>query len=390
MIKLYISSSFVMPFFLLLSCADTTNLAEIDIVKTDGFSWDGKEESTILYSFEGESVDMPAEIKYRGGHSARYEKHSFSLELVKKYQLTGLPKDDDWILNANYIDKTFMRHKISYDLFRDMNINNLSVASNYVNISINGEAQGLYLITEEINGGQVKLNKTDSQAMIFKDPPFLFETRIPNPQDTNNYYQQKFPKISKNDKSAYLEQFRSLIFESSLDEFSAKIGDWIDIDNVIDWHLLLLYSYNADGILKNFYLYKLDSDTPFRIAIWDYDHTFGRDGDNERNMMERSMRMERSILFTRLLSSKDLDYKERLKKIWAELRNQGVFGIEYMEAKMKDINAKINESVQLNSIIWPWDSKWYYDNNNYEEEKDLFMRFVKLRLDVLDREFDYN
>ncbi|MFT6782822.1 MAG: spore coat protein CotH, partial [Saprospiraceae bacterium] len=300
------------------------------------------------------------------------------------------PKDDDWILNANYIDKTFMRHKISYDLFRDMNINNLSVASNYVNISINGEAQGLYLITEEINGGQVKLNKTDSQAMIFKDPPFLFETRIPNPQDTNNYYQQKFPKISKNDKSAYLEQFRSLIFESSLDEFSAKIGDWIDIDNVIDWHLLLLYSYNADGILKNFYLYKLDSDTPFRIAIWDYDHTFGRDGDNERNMMERSMRMERSILFTRLLSSKDLDYKERLKKIWAELRNQGVFGIEYMEAKMKDINAKINESVQLNSIIWPWDSKWYYDNNNYEEEKDLFMRFVKLRLDVLDREFDYN
>lgn len=379
-----------MPFFLLLSCADTTNLAEIDIVKTDGFSWDGKEESTILYSFEGESVDMPAEIKYRGGHSARYEKHSFSLELVKKYQLTGLPKDDDWILNANYIDKTFMRHKISYDLFRDMNINNLSVASNYVNISINGEAQGLYLITEEINGGQVKLNKTDSQAMIFKDPPFLFETRIPNPQDTNNYYQQKFPKISKNDKSAYLEQFRSLIFESSLDEFSAKIGDWIDIDNVIDWHLLLLYSYNADGILKNFYLYKLDSDTPFRIAIWDYDHTFGRDGDNERNMMERSMRMERSILFTRLLSSKDLDYKERLKKIWAELRNQGVFGIEYMEAKMKDINAKINESVQLNSIIWPWDSKWYYDNNNYEEEKDLFMRFVKLRLDVLDREFDYN
>ncbi len=379
-----------MPFFLLLSCADTTNLAEIDIVKTDGFSWDGKEESTILYSFEGESVDMPAEIKYRGGHSARYEKHSFSLELVKKYQLTGLPKDDDWILNANYIDKTFMRHKISYDLFRDMNINNLSVASNYVNISINGEAQGLYLITEEINGGQVKLNKTDSQAMIFKDPPFLFETRIPNPQDTNNYYQQKFPKISKNDKSAYLEQFRSLIFESSLDEFSAKIGDWIDIDNVIDWHLLLLYSYNADGILKNFYLYKLDSDTPFRIAIWDYDHTFGRDGDNERNMMERSMRMERSILFTRLLSSKDLDYKERLKKRWAELRNQGVFGIEYMEAKMKDINAKINETVQLNSIIWPWDSKWYYDNNNYEEEKDLFMRFVKLRLDVLDREFDYN
>lgn len=374
----------------LLSCNGGTELPHIEILKSDEFSWDKKEECTIIYTVDGGSVEMPAEIKYRGGHSARYEKHSFSLELIKKYQLAGLPKDDDWILNASYVDKTFMRHKISYDLFHDMNENNISAASDYVNLKINGQNQGLYLITEEINGGQVELNKKDSLAMIFKDPPFLFEDRIVSPQDTNNYYQQKFPKIKKRDQTAYIEQFKSFIFDSTKNDFSREIDNWIDIDNVVDWHLLLLYSYNADGIMKNFYLYKLDSSTPFRIAIWDYDHSFGRDGDNELNMMERSMRIERSILFNRLMDSEGLGYREKLVNRWAELRSQGLFSEQYMNAKMKDIDIKIYESILLNATIWPWDSKWYYDDNNYEEEKTLFMEFVKMRLEVLDDEFEYS
>ena len=60
-------------------------------------------------------------IKCRGGISSKYNKHSFSLELEKKYSLAKLPIDDDWIINANYIDKTFMRHKICYDIFKEMN-----------------------------------------------------------------------------------------------------------------------------------------------------------------------------------------------------------------------------------------------------------------------------
>ena len=388
--KLHTYITILIGILTLLSCNDRNQLPIMDIKKQGEFSWEEKEECVIFYTFDGESVEMPADIKYRGGHSARYAKHSFSLELVKKYQLAGLPKDDDWILNANYIDKTFMRHKISYDLYNDMDDSNISAASGYVNLKINGDPQGLYLITEEINGGQVELNKNDSFAMIFKDSPFLFENRISNSQDSSNYYQQKYPKIKKYDQTEYIEQFRELIFGSSEEMFSSEIGKWIDIRNVIDWHLLLLYSYNADGIMKNFYLYKLDSKTPFRVAIWDYDHSFGRDGDNELNMMERSMRIERSALFNRLLASEDLDYREKLKARWAEMRINGLFSEKYMKSKVIEIDARINESIKLNSKIWPWDSKWYYDDNDYEKEKALFLKFVKMRLEVLDEEFDYS
>lgn len=85
----------------------------------------------------------------------------------------------------------------------------------------------------------------------------------------------------------------------------------------------------------------------------------------------------RSLLF-------DSSEEKRLSQRWEEIRDQGLFSEEYIRNKMKIIDTKINESVQLNAKIWSWNSKWYYDDNSYEKEKELFLEFVKLRLGVLD------
>ncbi|MEO0735011.1 MAG: DUF2911 domain-containing protein, partial [Bacteroidota bacterium] len=61
---------------------------------------------------------VPAHLKRRGGMSFVYDKHSYTLHLDRKIPLDFLPLDRDWVLNASYIDKTFVRHKVSYDLFR--------------------------------------------------------------------------------------------------------------------------------------------------------------------------------------------------------------------------------------------------------------------------------
>lgn len=52
--------------------------------------------------------------------SGKYCKHSYTIELTGNFRPANLPADDDWTLNASYIDKIFMRHKLSYGLFRQM------------------------------------------------------------------------------------------------------------------------------------------------------------------------------------------------------------------------------------------------------------------------------
>ncbi len=363
-------------------------LPSMNIITEGEIGWSVKEPCTIEYSDTENRSELLGRIKFRGGMSSKYYKHSFSLELENKYSFVNLPIDDDWILNANYIDKTFMRHKISYDLFCEMNTKNVAAKSSYINISINNIYEGLYVIMEEINGSMVGLNKSDTMAMVFKDPPVFIKQKLSFVQDSFNYYQQKYPKIYESDKTPYIEKFKNFLFNSNDSEFARDIFNWVDIENVIDWHIILLFSNNSDGILKNFFLYKLDKDTPFRFAIWDYDHSFGRDGDNEYNLMERELDCNKAILLERLSKIPEIEYLRKLKNRWFELRELNIISIKNFEAHIIQNDKIINKEVGKNFSKWPLDSKWYFDNNGYRQELDLMREFVKLRISYLDEYFN--
>jgi len=368
------------------SCEDY-EVHSINIIKSDPIGWDRKEDCKITYSDTKKGVELKGKIKYRGGISRRYHKHSFSLELDKKHSFSRHLKDDDWILNANYIDKTFMRHKISYDLFREMNDNNVASKSTFVNMSVNDSYKGLYVLMEKISLSVLDMDKTDSMAMLFKDPPIFYKDNPGFAEDSLNTYNQKFPKIKSFNKTAYVQQFKDFLFHSTDSAFAKGISNWVDLDNVIDWHIMLLFSNNEDGIMKNFYLYKKDKDTPFRFAIWDYDHSYGRDGDNEYNMMRSEVNCNRAILFERLSKLPSIKYNERLKKRWLSYRQKNIISVKNFERHIKKNDRMIKSEVLKNSELWPLDNKWYFDANTYTEELELMRKFLKIRIVQLDKYF---
>ena len=364
-------------------------MPHINVVKNDEIIREEKTPCLIEYKDGNQELTLSGNIKTRGGMSVGYKKKSYGLELDQKFKLASLPKDDDWILNASYIDKTFMRHKISYELFEEMHKDNVAARASYATLSYNGNPKGIYVITEEINGSKVKLDKNDPMAMLFKDPPFLYPEILENPQDKNDYYQQKFPKKFKDDKTAYIEEFRSFLFDSSDEEFDQSIGDWIDVHNVMDWYLLVLFTNNADGIMKNFYLYKKNSTTPFRVAIWDYDHSFGRDGNNKYNMLERGTRWERSILFTRLMESKTMQFQKRLAERWKQLRASNIISEENINFKIKENEKMLRPSLEMNSGLWPNKAYYYLDDNDFDQEIAIIQKYIPLRLAQMDKEYGY-
>jgi len=384
--RIYKLSLFLFLVFCISYCTEQASIPEFYLKTAEELSWKEKQACALGFSEDGDSLSLKGALKLRGGSSSKFFKHSFALELEDKFKLAGLPKDDDWILNANYIDKTFMRHKISYDLFREMGKKNIASECAYINLNLNENYEGLYVLMEEINGGMVKLDKGDTSAVIFKDPPIFFPEKLEYVQDTSNYYQQKFPKIYIHDKTAYIEAFGHFLYHSSDEEFDRKIGDWVDLENVIDWHLLLLFTNNGDGILKNFYLYKKNSETPFRFAIWDYDHSFGRDGDYEYNMMDKPLNCDRAILLKRLKERHS--YREQQQKRYWQLRKKGIFSLEHFKELVSGNDKMIRPHLKRNFEKWPVDSEWYHDDNTYEQEINLMYDFVELRLNQLDKRFE--
>ncbi|MFT5011116.1 MAG: hypothetical protein ACI9EA_001817, partial [Pseudomonadales bacterium] len=265
---------------------------------------------------------------------------------------------------------------------------NKSAKSEYVTLKLNSEYKGLYILMKELTASSVGLNKNDSSAQFYKDPPIFRRKLDADQRDTVNVLNQKFPKWNIETTKNDLWDLREFILTSSDQEFVSRYDEYIDLSNIIDWHLLLMLSNGGDGVLKNFYIYKLDQNTPFRIAIWDCDHSFGRDGDNELNMLNTTPNYEQNILLKKLLSSKELKYKELLKKRWRELRKRGVFSEEKIASLMKNMGISMQDEIKANSEKWPLDSKWYYDQNSYENEVELMKKFIRLNLDTLDRYFD--
>lgn len=339
----------------------------------------------IIYVENGDSLSAKAAIKRRGGSSMKYKKHSYRVEFDSLISLAGLPKDDDWILNANYIDKTLMRHKISYDLFRQMHPENIAVQCNYVEVFLNNEYRGLYVLMEKVDASTTFLVKKDPSAVLFKEPPVFFEKRLERVQDSTNYFQQKIPKIKKRDKTEFIEEFRQFLFNAPDSVFYEEIGQRVNLRNVMDWHLLLLFSNNSDGILKNFYLLKKNGDVPFEFIPWDYDHSFGRDGDNELNMMRHQLDVNRSILLRRLNASES--YLSTLKKRYWEFRESGLFSIKNFDKLIFENDDIIRPYVERNFEKWPVKAYYYFDDGNYDSEIELMRDFVRMRLEILDAFF---
>lgn len=326
-------------------------------------------------------------IKRRGGFSISFPKHSYELDLSEDYPLSNLPSDDDWILNANYIDKTFLRHVLSYELFADMNDHNRSCHTSYIELEVDSTYQGLYVLMEKLDKSSLQINADDIAAMIFKEPHvFRASYDLVVPQKDDNFHQQVFPKIEVDDKTDAIEIVRDFILTSEDEDFSNRVDQIFDIQNIIDWQLLLLISNNGDGILKNFYLYKVDSETPLRVAPWDYDHSFGRDGDNELNLDKRPAVVEKSILFSRLMTVPW--YRDQLKQSWEKYNQDDLLSIQGLKDRVAVLNDLISVHAQKNFTLWSVAAPEYYDDNDFESEIDIILEFIDVRHQRLSDYFD--
>src|SRR2546428_10667127 len=93
--------------------------------------------------------------RVHGGVSQSYSKKSYGITLDTPISLLGMRKSAHWLLNAAYIDRSLMRHKLSYDLFRSLSTPTaprFAVASRFVEVHLNGKYNGVYLLMERLDG----------------------------------------------------------------------------------------------------------------------------------------------------------------------------------------------------------------------------------------------
>lgn len=320
-LTIYHGSEIPSVFFTMNASMFSTAYRDKNVDITDGHVTYVEADGSIPYD-----GDMPS-FHGRGNATYGFKKKPFQFKLDKKISLSGLAKGKTWILLANYQDLSLMRNQIVLDLGKEVGIP-YSVGSQPVDVYVNGEYYGLYLLTEKIQIGKSRVNITNLEEKTqelndkvltdykrFSEPSRAFNIykgyEIPNdPEDITGGYIfeiEKHHRLRDKEFNGFETDLQlrivikeptaasraQLAYTSSLfqdfhyavyaeDGYSPETGryymDYIDVSSFAAKYLMEEFVKNYDFLASSHFLFKdsdlIDSKLYFG-PLWDYDLCMG-------------------------------------------------------------------------------------------------------------------
>ena len=295
------------------------------------------------------------------------------------------------MLNAAFIDRSLMRHKLSYDLFRSLDApkaRHFASGSRFVEVYLNGDYRGAYLLMERVDRQLLELRRfgsnETSHACIYK----AIDHSANFGQPGHAGYEQREPDALVKEYWQPLDQFDRFVSRTKDPEFfdlQNGIGSRLDLWNAVDFYLLVLLTSNLDGITKNFIIARdaVQESLPkplFFFAPWDYDATFGRNWD--ATVVAPSAWLS-NHLFDRLMGDSAL--RERMARRWTELR-ESQFSSKTIQA-MIDANVRtLGEAARRNAVRWRPAGGHYPDRLSFDQDVAQMKSWVEERIRWLDAE----
>jgi len=325
-----------------------------------------------------------AQIKFRGKGNLRYPKKEYRVQLSMRKSLLDMRKDDDWILFAMYIDYPHMRIKLSLDLWRRLESSNPTAIlpdSEYVNLFLNSEYKGLYLLAEKFDrrllGFDDAKNNIDS-SLIFQAKPYSTFHNY-----DNEIWQQDWP--NEDDNIFIMEEIlRDLFFfiNNTSDEefFDTNTGIYSKFDklNLMDFYIYNFFILHIDFWYTNYYLVRNTNPNKFFLIPWDFDGSFGQWADELYSpYYDPSPAIHQNALFERLINNDE--FMQDCKNRWFDLREK-LWTDSYIIDKVFDIYEEIKQTLEISWDIWK-------PNLDYMEYVEYLFDWIPERLEFCDTYF---
>jgi hypothetical protein len=315
-----------------------------------------------------------AKIRGRGNSTWTYPKKPYRIKLDTKASLFGLSAERDWVLLANYLDGTHLLNAVAMKMGHLLNMpytNNIIP----VEVTLNGEYQGCYMFTEQIEVESNRVNVGKDGLLLeldtqYEDPwqflsaAYSLPVLVKNPEVKNETELEAI----KTD----FEQMESLI---SSDEFP-HTNYWkvIDDEALADYMMVQILTGNEEiNHPKSTYMHKTAKGKYKMGPIWDFDWGFGFDGSDKHFVrydepLFWSSKIEGTNFFSKLMS--DPYMKALLRERWANFRNNN---LDNLMVFIDDYSNLIKDARQRDY------QKWQRGSENQEEGVEKLKTWLKNR-----------
>jgi spore coat protein CotH len=314
-------------------------------------------------------------------------KQSYSLN-IKEDVITGdVPEILDFEgtkrfrLSASYTDRSFLRERLSYEIFKSMSGDDIAPDGRFVELYENGSYKGLYILYQRVDRNMFSVSNYSGEEDIHS---VIYETvnwRADFTMDEEGFSQVEPDMDNDGPYFEPLLELEDLIINSGEEEFLGDIEDVVDMESLLDNHILFLIAGCTDGLASNNYIYKgNDNADRFRFSPGShYISGFGRDsllGEVGPEAVNYGTR-----LFNRLYQ--DEDYRESLKSRWNDLRKE-ILTAENIYGLIDKITFGLDDALIRDLSAWPVAAGTGEDGYSFSREVDYIKSFVGDRLEWLD------
>lgn len=330
--------------------------------------------SCAIYTADGytdyKSGTYKDSISGHGNSTWGKEKNPYNLVLSKEYGLLGMGKSVNWVLLANAMDKSCLKNKIALEFAE--NISSLwSPECEYVNLYINGDYAGLYLLCERVETGinKVNLNESDFMFTLAGESQKNTYSRL---LSSGRWIKIKSGVASREKTVDEMADDLNVIFDKIADIDSDEYLSVIDIESVASKYLVeeILSNYDTNSLC--FYT-RNSGQILVGGPAWDYDLGLGAD---DPTFDPQSLYLNKG-LFLQLLSHEDFAKYVALK--YFDIRDDL---IKWVTTDIPEIEEKIQSSREMNDCRFHGGDVWHKNHNAKE-----ICAYLEQRIAFLDKVF---
>lgn len=228
-----------------------------------------------------------AQIRGRGNSTwFTYPKKPFKLRFDENTSLFGMPKAKNYVLLAEYADKSLMRNTVVHKLSSLMGHLSYTLETRFVELYINTVYMGLYVLTEQVEFHKNKLAVESISGIV--DTGYLFELDMRlfdqfSELDSTWFLVYGYPYAIKEPDSDDLEY--SQVHADYLTDYMvsvenaliAKTGyeELLDVDGWIDFFIIHELTKNVDVGFSSVFYYKEAGGILKPGPLWDFDFAIG-------------------------------------------------------------------------------------------------------------------
>lgn len=345
----------------------------------------------IAASGTSPAVDATTQIRGRGNSTWELPKKPYRLKIDSKTAVLGMPSDKDWALLANYSDKTLLRNSVAFCLGNMLGMPYVP-RQKYAELTLNGQYQGLYQVTEHIKTGDKRVPIGQEDSTI--DSGYLLEIdgRATAPDVIFHSSQGMVFEVKTDATAEQLAVIQASInaFESAL--FGANFADpvngyakYIDVDSLVDFYLVNELMRNNDAFNASTYVYKARGGKIVFGPLWDFDIAAGNIYYNGNEAPEGFNLNTTSRYISRVIQ--DPAFKARVAARWKILSAKMPELQTFIDTSARTLDGAQTKNFQtwdiLGILVWPN----FQINNTYAGEITYLKNWLSVRARWLDGQY---